>query len=944
MDTDSTILTEDRVFFILMKERLAQRKVKQSLLSKNRDNEEVTALCGSLWYMKSRDFDGMSHGKTGHHAIFDSAEQTDLSIIVDKLQDIVKLSFDEYNLLLAVTSCKDRAAAYQANEGRTLREACQLYHQWCTTKDQILQVDVIDEKGFQEQLTGTLVYAGPVPTHQGYWFAVELLSVYNGNLLVTDGVFLGQQLFSCHMDRTVLVAVNKIHVSVQSPFGVPQLSIGDQILWISPTDSHELGKVRWIGVLLDASTSEYIVGVEFDNAIGTGTGTYKGRTLFCTRPKHASFIPISGLIKAVDFYGDEALVPGLPASAKESPENVLPSSGQVSGQTLAQKILIRQQEEAWRQCHALPRADEPHQHNADRNQFLSHSASIGDETLTNNRRHACDVSDVCKDDDVESSAMDCVKSEQLPSTMSGVVDTNMQSSSVDHSEVETQDDIVSVAPNELGTDLELGSVVEVDDCEQHQYGVIRWMGISRDTPYVGVEMEQETSEGTDGTFRNKHLFTCAAKHALFVQLNRVHRDTRFVESAYLVQRTDSHAFGSIDCPDVPGNLLPVSFTCVTDVARILGINKGIQGHQNSCYIDATLFSMFAFSMAFDSLLYRPRQPGDIKQYDQIQKVLREGIVNPLRSEAMFVRADKVMELRKLLNECSSVEGLVNEEKDPEEFLNSLLQQTLKVDSFLKLSTGQECYFYQLFLEKDELVSLPTTQHLLGLSFYQGDLKFMEVPSCLILQMPRFGKDFKMYRRIVPSLTLDITDLLLSNPRPCFGCGHVAALECKDCYNDATGGGGTEKQFFCRDCHATYHKNPKRANHAMPQPVPDNKEFLKYVEESGVLDQDVMPRETMDLFAVICIGTSHYVAFVRCGTSPESPWIFFDSMADRIGQTHGYNVPRVELCRELPMFLLPENQAEILKIGSDMELSEQMRRLLCDGYICMYQSAGLINYR
>lgn len=37
--------------------------------------------------------------------------------------------------------------------------------------------------------------------------------------------------------------------------------------------------------------------------------------------------------------------------------------------------------------------------------------------------------------------------------------------------------------------------------------------------------------------------------------------------------------------------------------------------------------------------------------------------------------------------------------------------------------------------------------------------FVQVPSCLMLQMPRFGKDYKMYRRIIPSLELDITDIL-----------------------------------------------------------------------------------------------------------------------------------------------------------------------------------------
>jgi len=37
---------------------------------------------------------------------------------------------------------------------------------------------------------------------------------------------------------------------------------------------------------------------------------------------------------------------------------------------------------------------------------------------------------------------------------------------------------------------------------------------------------------------------------------------------------------------------------------------------------------------------------------------------------------------------------------------------------------------------------------------------VQIPSCLILQMPRFGKDFKMFKRIVPSLYLDITDILM----------------------------------------------------------------------------------------------------------------------------------------------------------------------------------------
>lgn len=41
-----------------------------------------------------------------------------------------------------------------------------------------------------------------------------------------------------------------------------------------------------------------------------------------------------------------------------------------------------------------------------------------------------------------------------------------------------------------------------------------------------------------------------------------------------------------------------------ELASICGKFKGIQGHHNSCYLDATLFSMFTFTSVFDSILYR----------------------------------------------------------------------------------------------------------------------------------------------------------------------------------------------------------------------------------------------------------------------------------------------------------------------------------------------------
>ena len=98
-----------------------------------------------------------------------------------------------------------------------------------------------------------------------------------------------------------------------------------------------------------------------------------------------------------------------------------------------------------------------------------------------------------------------------------------------------------------------------------------------------------------------------------------------------------------------------------DVLKLWGRNRGIQGHQNSCYLDATLFTMFSFTSIFDCLLYRPQNVEDIPEYGEVQKVLREEIVNPLRKN-LFVRADKVMKLRQFLDSLTSVKGLMSEEK------------------------------------------------------------------------------------------------------------------------------------------------------------------------------------------------------------------------------------------------------------------------------------------
>ena len=115
----------------------------------------------------------------------------------------------------------------------------------------------------------------------------------------------------------------------------------------------------------------------------------------------------------------------------------------------------------------------------------------------------------------------------------------------------------------------------------------------------------------------------------------------------------------------------------------------------------------------------------------------------------------------------STDHLIFKISDPEELLNSLLSQTLRATPFLELSSGQTAHLYQLFVERDESKCLPTVQELFEQSFLTSGVKLKRVPSVLILQMPRFGRQFKVYDRILPSQILDVTDVIEDGT--CFFC-------------------------------------------------------------------------------------------------------------------------------------------------------------------------------
>jgi len=81
-----------------------------------------------------------------------------------------------------------------------------------------------------------------------------------------------------------------------------------------------------------------------------------------------------------------------------------------------------------------------------------------------------------------------------------------------------------------------------------------------------------------------------------------------------------------------------------------------------------------------------------------------------------------------------------------------------------------------------------------------------------------------------------------------------------------------------------HQHKLRVHHK-PRQISVPREYKDQHTEQKTLtgSNPSIPRERMELFAVVCIQTSHYVSFVKCGKGKDASWVFFDSMADRMGK-------------------------------------------------------------
>ena len=74
----------------------------------------------------------------------------------------------------------------------------------------------------------------------------------------------------------------------------------------------------------------------------------------------------------------------------------------------------------------------------------------------------------------------------------------------------------------------------------------------------------------------------------------------------------------------------VNQTAIPSADKYLGEGKGIQGHYSSCYLDSTLFGLFALSNAFDSDLLDVSEEDASTDRRTVGELLAKKVVNPLR--------------------------------------------------------------------------------------------------------------------------------------------------------------------------------------------------------------------------------------------------------------------------------------------------------------------------
>ena len=165
-----------------------------------------------------------------------------------------------------------------------------------------------------------------------------------------------------------------------------------------------------------------------------------------------------------------------------------------------------------------------------------------------------------------------------------------------------------------------------------------------------------------------------------------------------------------------------------------------------------------------------------------------------------------------------------------------------------------------------------------------------MPPFMIIQTPHYNRNEKKIKRIFINPELDLSSVLCNISHKCEVCQNPADRFCKHC-SCSTFGFHRVMIHLCSRCSDTIHKNHSRSYHDIQ--LLNNAEIrhpnlhrrvsrenFDTLSDRRVQILENPSRYTLELFAVVSIKISHYVAFVKCGEEQEADWVFFDSMAGK----------------------------------------------------------------
>ncbi|TKR77433.1 hypothetical protein L596_018408 [Steinernema carpocapsae] len=722
---------------------------------------------------------------------------------------------------------------------------------------------------------------------------------------------------------------------------------GDRIIWLDGKGNRHAGLVKWIGRLKGYANIYY--GVEFDDTrAGGGNGYLRGEHLFDAKMDHAAFLPHSMCLLEKNFdvemqlHAFEATYANKNNHQRMAPPNYSSAVAQSFEQEPPQ----------------APPAMEPARQAAP----PSYSTAMAQGFPSIQSSYAAQGKPQPPPQQQKPRLVDkgtrvVTNAYSPPGSGPGRKSPAIEYRSVSEHELQ----------GECG-DIVVNSCVKVTHKGDERYGAVAWIGESFEKTTQRVqrvaivildsdpplnwervvdhldEMPSMNPSIQSSIFKSSNL-------SAIVPISALRTDARFALPASHSNGTLSYrqAAASKGSSSSESYLAPPNFGSVDsgtenkcgpcrDITALHGQMKGIQGYCNSCYLDATLYAMFVQSTEFDYILERHRKSSDIPEYDELLKILTTEIVYPLR-KFHYVRADHVLKFRQLLSKLlPDMNGLTCDEKDPEEILNVLFKDLLKVKPMqwfrnIVDDTTHESFLCTLIAEdvwSSEQLQLITLQYLIERSMHSSNVMFEELPKTLILQLPRSGQQ-KLFDKIVPNLELDLTHLLHGGQRPCRTCSSLAEVWCPECF--LTNPVLLNEVTFCNRC---FHKAHLDKEEHCP------KELQPRSARKGG-DRGPVKEQFLQLSAVLSINTSHYVSFVR---TYNNSWLFFDSMADRCGLSDGYNLPHVTVCDSISQWLSPlgvQRLNEAMRTEGRLPLEVQsdpmVNRLLTDCYICFYTLVG-----